>query len=265
MLTFAGTRHIRSPKVSVVVPTLNEARNIPLILGQLPADYEIVVVDGNSTDGTPDVVREVRPDARIITHRRKGKGDALVCGFAAATGDIIVMFDADGSADPAEIGLFVHALQEGADFAKGSRFVKGGGSSDITLLRRLGNAVLTGLVNAMFGTRYTDLCYGYNAFWRRCLHHIDVGYDGFEVETAINIQIARAGLVVTEVPSFEKDRIHGVSNLHAFRDGRRVLRTIAAEFIRPKRGKHLHPQGEIIELPHVSITPHEPERALASS
>jgi glycosyltransferase involved in cell wall biosynthesis len=238
LIPMSGSKS-RQPTVTVVVPTLNEAKNIPLILGELPAEYEIVVVDGNSTDGTPDVVRQVRPDARIISHRRKGKGDALACGFAAARGDIIVMFDADGSADPKEIALFVHALREGADFAKGSRFLKGGGSSDITLLRRLGNSVLTGLVNAMFGTRYTDLCYGYNAFWRHCLEHIEVGYDGFEVETAINIQIARADLRVTEVPSFEYDRIHGTSNLHAFRDGRRVVRTIAAEFIRPKRGRRL--------------------------
>ena len=105
------------------------------------------------------------PWVRAITQTRKGKGNAMACGFAAATGDVIVMFDADGSADPAEIPAFVAALVAGADFAKGSRFAPGGGSDDITLLRRTGNAGLNGVANALFGTSYTDLCYGYNAFW----------------------------------------------------------------------------------------------------
>ena len=128
-----------------------------------------------------------------------------------------------------EIPAFVAALLAGADFAKGSRFAPGGGSTDITGFRRLGNLVLNVLVNVLFGTRYTDLCYGYNAFWRHCLPYMDVTCDGFEVETLINVRIARAGLVVTEVPSIEHERIHGESNLHPVRDGFRVLRTIIAE------------------------------------
>jgi hypothetical protein len=75
------------------------------------------------------------------------------------------MFDADGSADPDEIPRFIEALVEGADFAKGSRFRPGGGSADITAVRRLGNRFLHTWMNVSFGTRFTDLCYGYNAFW----------------------------------------------------------------------------------------------------
>ena len=114
------------------------------------------------------------PWVRAITQTRKGKGNAMACGFAAATGDVIVMFDADGSADPAEIPAFVAALVAGADFAKGSRFAPGGGSDDITLLRRTGNAGLNGVANALFGTSYTDLCYGYNAFWADLLPLLDL-------------------------------------------------------------------------------------------
>jgi hypothetical protein len=142
------------------------------------------------------------------------------------------MLDADGSTDPAEIPTFVQALSAGVDFAKGSRFTKGGGSSDITRFRRLGNRGLNALVNALFGTRYTDLCYGYNAFWRHCLPVMNVDCDGFEVETLINIRIARGGLRSVEVPSFERDRIHGESNLKTFRDGWRVLWTILRERFR---------------------------------
>src|SRR6266498_1568973 len=105
-----------SLRVSLVIPALNEARNLP--------------------------------------H-----------GFAACRGDIIVMLDADGSTSPAEIPRFVDALVAGADFAKGSRFVEGGGSSDITRLRRTGNHLLSGAVNALYGTDYTDLCPGYTPSW----------------------------------------------------------------------------------------------------
>jgi glycosyltransferase involved in cell wall biosynthesis len=228
-----GSDDRAQPKISVVIPALNEAKNLPYVFAELPADiYEIVLVDGSSTDGTTEVARELFPAVRIVGQTRRGKGNALSCGFAACRGEIIVMLDADGSADPTEIPRFVEALVRGADFAKGSRFLDGGGSADITTIRRLGNACLGRLVNVLFGTRYTDLCYGYNAFWTRCLPDLSVDCDGFEVETLINIRAARAGLVVSEVPSYEQSRIYGESNLHAVRDGLRVLRTIMRERLR---------------------------------
>jgi glycosyltransferase involved in cell wall biosynthesis len=234
----------KSPTVSVVIPALNEARNLPHVFAKLPDGlHEVIVVDGNSADDTVATARRLRPDVRIVTQNRSGKGNALACGFAAATGDIIAMVDADGSADPAEIPRFVKALLDGADFAKGSRFTDGGGSSDITRLRRLGNQMLGGLVNMLCGTNYSDLCYGYNVFWRRHVSVFDLDVetdipagsgtrlwgDGFEVETLINIRIAQVGLKVKEVASYEYSRIHGVSNLNAASDGWRVLRTILAE------------------------------------
>ncbi len=226
------------PRVSVVVPTLNEAANLPHVFGALPDGlHEVIVVDGRSTDDTIAVARRLRPDVRIVLERRAGKGAALAAGFAAVTGDIIVMLDADGSADPAEIPRFVAALANGADFVKGSRFAQGGGSSDITPTRRAGNRALNALVNSLYGTKYSDLCYGYNAFWTRCLPYLRVDCDGFEVETLINVRIAKAGLVVHEVPSFERDRIHGESNLSAVRDGLRVLRTIGTERVAGRTGR----------------------------
>jgi glycosyltransferase involved in cell wall biosynthesis len=228
-----------TPRVSVVIPTYNEARNIPIVFSLLPDAFEVIAVDGRSTDGTVEVARQHRPDVRIVFQTRKGKGNALACGFAAARGDIIVMLDADGSADPREIPRFVRALTEGADFAKGTRFVAGGGSGDITRLRRYGNKGLNALVNAVYGTKYSDLCYGYNAFWTHCLpvFNLEEGVsgtgmtwgDGFEFETLINVRAAQARLRVVEVPSYEAVRIHGESNLNAVRDGFRVLRTIAVE------------------------------------
>jgi glycosyltransferase involved in cell wall biosynthesis len=227
-----GTREVRpgQPTISVVIPTLNEALNLPFVLSTLAdIDAEVVVVDGRSSDDTIRVATSLRPDARVVLETRRGKGAALQAGFAAATGDIIVMLDSDGSADAREIPAFVAALVAGADFAKGSRFAPGGGSADITWTRRTGNRALSGLVNTIFGARFTDLCYGYNAFWRDCLPYLNVDCDGFEVETLLNVRAVKTGLRITEVGSYESNRIHGDSNLSATRDGLRVLRTIFSE------------------------------------
>ncbi|MCT9093126.1 glycosyltransferase family 2 protein [Streptomyces sp. ASQP_92] len=224
-----------APPVSVVIPAMNEAENLPHVFKTLPDwIHEVVLVDGNSTDDTVRVARELWPGVVVVKQVGKGKGDALISGFAACTGDIIVMVDADGSADGEEIVSYVSALVGGADFAKGSRFANGGGTDDMTPVRRLGNAVLCGIVNRKFGARYTDLCYGYNAFWKHCLDSIVLDCSGFEIETLINVRIVKAGLRVQEVPSYEYNRIHGVSNLSAVRDGIRVLKVILREKAVPR-------------------------------
>lgn len=239
-------RSYTNPLISIVVPARNEARNLEAVLPTLPANAEIIVVDGHSVDDTADVVARLRPDAKFVQQTRRGKGNALAVGFGAATGDIIVMFDADGSADAAEIDRYVAALVNGADFAKGSRVLAGGGSVDITWLRDLGNKALTLMTNIGFRTHYTDLCYGYNAFWSDVLPTLELPPvypasdqmlwgDGFEIETLINCRIAVADLDVVEVPSVELERLHGASNLNALKDGLRVFKTLTTEWIRAGR------------------------------
>jgi glycosyltransferase involved in cell wall biosynthesis len=230
-------------RVSVVIAAMNEAENLPHVFARLPEGlHEVIIVDGHSVDDTVAVARRLRPDVRIVTQSGRGKGNALADGFAVCTGDIIVALDADGSTDAAEIPRFVGALCNGADFVKGSRFAQGGSSTDITRPRSLGNRALNAVVNALYGTHYTDLCYGYNAFWSRCLPYMRVDCDGFEVETLINVRIAKAGLVIHEVPSAEHPRIHGDSNLNAIRDGSRVLRTIVTERISAASHRSLLPR-----------------------
>jgi len=232
-------RSTRKTKVSVVVPAMNEEGNIGQVLSELPEGlHEVILVDGNSNDNTVEAARRAYPGIRVTTQSGRGKGDAFRTGFAAVTGNLVVMLDADGSADPAEIPRFVAALEAGADFAKGSRYMEGGGSADITKLRSLGNLVLSGTANQTHGTEFTDLCYGYNAFWARCLPFISLDVPGFEVETLINLRMASAGMKIVEVPSYEKERISGQSNLKTFRDGFRVLGTIFKEARRRRTLRH---------------------------
>lgn len=242
------------PKITVIIPTLNEARNLPHVLPLLPQGlHEVIVVDGHSVDNTVATARRLRPDVRIITQDRDGKRNALACGSAAATGDIIVMLDADGSVDPSEIPQVVNVLLGGADFVKGTRFADRGVDSGITRSGRIANHVLSALVNALSHTGYSDPCYGFNAFWRRHVPVLGLGEespttmdgtprllgDGFEVDTLINIRAAQAGLTVKEVPSYGYPRIHQVSNLNAVNDGLRILLAVLSEQYRPRRRRVL--------------------------
>ncbi len=220
-----GRRHPET--VSVVIPTKNEAANLPWVLERMP-DWvdEILVVDGRSTDGTVEVARACRPNAVIVLERRPGKGAAVRAGFAAATGDIVVMIDADGSMDPVEIGRYVAAIQRGADLAKGSRRMAGGGSADITALRDVGNRALLLGANLLLGTRFSELCYGFMAVRRSAVADLHLVSDGFEIETEIVARAVRARQVIAEVPSFEYPRRAGESNLSVVRDGLRIVRTL---------------------------------------
>lgn len=223
-------------RVSVVIPALNEAENLPHVLPRVPNWVsEIVLVDGQSTDGTAEVARQLVPGIRVVQQRGKGKGAALRTGFEVATGDIIVMLDADGSTRPDELPMFVGPLLAGFDFAKGSRFLQGGGTADMPAYRKLGNRLFVMMVRLLFGGRYSDLCYGYNAFWADAIRRLELDGDGFEIETMMNVRALRAGLTIAEVPSFEDRRIHGDGRLRTIPDGWRVLRTIVAEWWRGVR------------------------------
>ena len=235
-------RAMAVPRVSVIVPTVNEAKNLSYVLPRIPGWVdEVILVDGNSSDGTVGVARSIMPDIVVIEQMRLGKGAALAAGFAAARGEILITLDADGSADPAELAGFVGAVLAGADFVKGSRFLQGGDTRDMEWYRRLGNWGLLQLVRLRFGGRFSDLCYGYNAFWRDALPHLHVeGATGVEIETHMNIRALQAGLAIAELPSREYARVHGVSNLRTLPDGWRGLKTIAriglAEF-RPSNAR----------------------------
>lgn len=218
------------PAVSLVIPTLNEAHNLGHVLPLIP-DWvsEVIIVDGRSTDNTIAVAKALRPDVNVVLETTPGKGAALTAGFRAATGAIIAAIDADGSMDPRELHAYLGQLMTGSDLVKGSRFMQGGGTTDMEPHRKLGNWGLMTLVNTLFRGRYSDLCYGYFAFWRHALDVLDPDVDGFEIETQINVRALKGKLRVAEVASFEAERINGSSNLHAVRDGLKILRVILRE------------------------------------
>jgi glycosyltransferase involved in cell wall biosynthesis len=254
-----------APTVSVVIPTLNEAMNLPWVLRRMPSYVdEVVIVDGRSLDATVDVARALRLDVVVVSEPRPGKGNAVRAGFAAASGDIIVMLDGDGSMDPQEIGWLVTPLQHEYDFVKGSRYVTGGGSDDITRLRSTGNRMLTALANGVLHSDFSDLCYGYIALRRECIEILELKSVGFEIETELIVRASRAGLRIAEVPSHELCRISGKSNLNTFRDGWRVLRTLARERIsweaptagaRPEALRRVKYKYPSTGFPHVPTDP----------
>ncbi len=224
---------MRRPYITMVIPTLNEERNIGKLLGSVKGelrkyDYEIIVVDGGaggpSTDRTVDIAR--KDGARII-YDDKGKGSALIRGFAAARGDIIISMDADLSNRPNELRLLIAGIEAGYDICVGSRFLTGGGSSDMPLLRVIGNKAFVMLVNLIYRAEYTDMCYGYRSFSRKAIRRIRLTERGFGIETEINIKAKKSGLRVLEVPSFEKKRAAGEAKLRTLSDGWQILKTIA--------------------------------------
>jgi hypothetical protein len=229
-----GVKPAQSLTLSVVIPTWNEAANIGSVLNQLARFDDIVLVDAFSDDGTAEVARQIRPDVRVLQRRPTGKGDALRAGFAEATGDVIVIMDADGSMDPGEIDVFVSMIGVGFDLVKGSRLAVGGGSHDLTLVRQVGNVALCRLANTLFRTQWTDLCYGYLAFRRECLPRLALTATGFEIESQILAHAALAGLRIAEIPSIEMPRLSGESHLNARRDGMRILKAMLRARFSPR-------------------------------
>ncbi len=219
-------------KVSVIIPTLNEGKNLPIVLRELKkigCVGEIIVVDGHSKDKTVKIAKKF--GCKVI-YDDKGKGSALRKGMKIAKGDIVISMDADCSMIPKEILLLKAGIEAGYDVCMGSRFIQGGGTEDMPLFRKLGNKFFVTLVNLFWGMKYSDLCYGYRAFRKSVIKKLDLKRDGFGIETEISIKAAKLGMKVLEVPSFEKARKYGKGKLRSFGDGLNILKTILNELLK---------------------------------
>ena len=210
-------------RVSLIIPTLNEAGSIEAVLKEIPRDvvHEVLIVDGASTDGTADLVR--RLGDRVIQQEGRGYGAAIATGFKHVSGDIIVLADADGSYNLDDIRLLVQRVQDGADLALGSRYLPESGSEDDTLIRYIGNKVFTWTLWKLYGVELTDALFFYMAIRRDVVRSITVTAPGFEYIVEFLIKAQRSGFKFAEIPSAEKSRTAGMSKVNAFWDGLRML------------------------------------------
>lgn len=217
----------------MLICTLNEEKNLPYILPKVPQWVdEILLVDGHSTDNTVEVAKKIRPEIKVLYQLGAGKGDALRYGIKHANSDIIVTLDADNATDPKEMPKFIEPLLAGYDFAKGSRFVRGFPPNK-PKHRILGNLIIIITFNILFFRRYTDLCSGYNAFWKKKIERVDLySPDGFENEPLINTRIRRKGLKVIEVGHLDQGRAKGEVKESSWRQGFKAIKTIVRERFR---------------------------------
>ena len=213
-------------KVSLVIPTLNEAGCVAQTLSEIPqgAIDEVIVVDGHSRDGTADVVR--RLGHRVIMQKTKGYGGAFSEGVEAATGDIVVLMDADGSHNPADIPLLIDKVKEGFDYVMAVRYAPGSRSDDDTIIRHIGNMFFTFLVNLIHRVFVADALYLFTAIRKDKFLQIRPKSLGFEYCVEILIRAHRAGLKIAQIPSRERLRSAGKSKVNAILDGLRIFKVI---------------------------------------
>lgn len=207
------------PRISAIICTLNEEQSLPHVLPKVPEWVdEVLLVDGHSTDRTVEVARKLCPEIKVLYQPGKGKGDGLKYGVQQATGDIIVTLDGDGETNPEDIPRFIEPLLNGHDLAKGSRLVYGR-PPNMSWHRWIGNKVLAITSNLLHGTKYTDICSGYNAFWKGAFQRLRLTHDGFEMEQEMLVKAKKVGLKVAEVNHYDAGRLGSTSKVSVIKQG----------------------------------------------
>jgi glycosyltransferase involved in cell wall biosynthesis len=210
-------RPANCPAVTVLICALNEEESIPFVLPKIPNWVdEILLVDGHSSDGSVALAKHLCPKLRVLFQPKTGKGDALKFGVGQAKGEIIVTLDADGETPPEEIESFIQPLLDGNDFAKGSRLFKTR-PHKMPPYRWFGNKILAFTCNILYGTRFSDICSGYNSFWKKAYLELDLTYAeseiGCSMEQQMIVKAKKAGMRIKEVPHTSRGRIGGTSVL----------------------------------------------------
>jgi glycosyltransferase involved in cell wall biosynthesis len=216
-----------TPTISVVVPVFNETSTLPQIvsrLQQLPFELEIIVIDDGSERIAAEQIDNLPNGIVVLRHAvNQGKGAALRSGFAVATGELVVVQDADLEYSPEEIPDVIAPILRGeADVVYGSRFAEAD-ENLAPLIRRMANHGLTWLSNRLTGLRLTDMETGHKAFRREVLDGFCIQENRFGVEPEITAKVAKAGWRVTEVPISYAPRSYADGKKIGWRDGVRAL------------------------------------------
>jgi len=221
-------------KITVVIPARNEEGCIGRVLREIPRTlvHEILIVDGNSNDKTVAEAKRFMRSSDKLLHQKGGGGygAALIQGMKGASGEVIVMMDADGSHDPKDIGKILKEMEGGADYVMASRYMPGGRSDDDTWLRWFGNKIFTWMTNMVHGTDMTDSLYLFTAIKKDAMKKLNLRSDGFEFCTEIVVKAHKAGLKFAEIPTIERARYAGESKVNSLYHGIKILSMILRRY-----------------------------------
>lgn len=220
-------------RTTLLIPTINEIEGVKAVMPRIKREWvdEIIIVDGNSTDGTHEYALE--NGYRVIRQKSKGAAKAYLEALAVTTGDVILTFSPDGNCIPEDIPRLVDKMKEGFDMVIASRYLDSAKSEDDDFVTAFGNWFFTKTINFLFGGNYTDSLVNFRAWKREIISSFRIDPSHAGLEPQLCIECAKQKLKVTEIPSHEPKRIGGIRKMSPLRNGWAILVLIVKELFLP--------------------------------